>query len=64
MQELEDANKLTPVIYDDGVSYLYVQARLCLLFVWLTLLKAPRGSLAVIDAVVNGAASRFRALHP
>lgn len=25
VQELEDANKLTPVIYDDGVSYLYVQ---------------------------------------
>lgn len=25
VQELEDANRLTPVIYDDGVSYLYVQ---------------------------------------
>jgi len=28
VQELEDANRLTPVIYDDGVSYLYVQVRL------------------------------------
>lgn len=27
VQELEDANRLTPVIHDDGVSYLYVQVR-------------------------------------
>lgn len=25
VQELEDSNSLTPVIYDEGVSYLYVQ---------------------------------------
>ena len=25
VQELEDSNGLTPVIYDEGVSYLYVQ---------------------------------------
>ena len=27
VQELEDANRLTPVIHDDDVSYLYVQVR-------------------------------------
>ena len=29
INELEDAGKLTPVIVDDGVTYLYVQVSAC-----------------------------------